>query len=43
MPDDAVTAAERTGEARFGRAKDGHDRNADQGREMHGAGVVGEQ
>ena len=40
MPDDPISASQRTRQARFGRTKNRHDRNPEQGREMHRAGIV---
>lgn len=43
VPQDNVAVAERSGQARFRRSKDGDDRDAEQRREMHRAGIVREE
>src|SRR5207247_7119314 len=40
MPKNAMALAERTGAQRFGRSENRHRGNPQQGREMHGPGIV---
>jgi hypothetical protein len=43
MPQNNVTVAERSGHLRFSRTEDRHDRNAQQRRQMHRSGIVGQE